>query len=216
MMNRNQISAFLALSVLYWMGLLALRGMALTWDMLVPFGTVVGAVSMTLVVFDAWAWKLPFFRGWLIKRPNLNGTWKTELQSNWIDPGTGNTIPPIGCYTVIRQTASLLSIRLVTAESRSESVSAGIEVCPDGTFEVNCSYRNKPKALYRSRSEVHYGAMILAAESANPSRLDGEYWTDRKTSGSLVLTDRKSKVVLTFEEAQALFKEPEPALIVPD
>lgn len=204
-MTRNQITAFLALAVLYWIGLLALRGVALSWEMLLPFSGVVAAVSLTLLLFDSWAWKLPIFQGWLIKRPILHGTWKTELQSDWIDPATGTNIPPINCYIIFRQTASLLSIRLVTPESRSESVSAGIEVCVDGTFEVNCSYRNKPKALYRHRSEVHYGAMLLAADSPTPIRLEGEYWTDRKTSGSAVLTDRKSKTVMTFEEAQALF-----------
>lgn len=206
MLTRSQISAFLGLSVVYWIGLLAWRGVPLSWEMLAPFGSVVGAVSLTIFVFDVWAWKWIIFRGWLIKRPNLHGTWKTELQSDWINPETNEGIPTIHCFMVIRQTASKLSIRLVTEESRSQTVSAGVEACSDGTFEVSCTYRNKPRSAFRYRSEVHYGAMLLLAESANPLRIEGEYWTDRKTSGSVTLMDRKPKTPVTFEEAQALYK----------
>lgn len=205
MMTRTQISAFLGLSLILWIGLLALRHVPITWAMLAPFSSVVGLVSLALLIFDAWAWKLPLINGLLIKRPILHGTWKTQLQSDWIDPETGTGIPPIHCYVVIRQTASMLSIRLVTPESQSETVSAGIEPCNDGTFEVSCTYRNKPKSRYRYRSEVHYGAMLLSVESARPTVSAGEYWTDRKTTGSVTLSERKSKTVMTFEQAENLF-----------
>lgn len=206
MLTRTQISAFLALSVAFWIALLAYGGTPLSWAMLAPFSSVVGAVSAIMLLFDVWAWKLLIFRGWLIKRPVLHGTWKTELQSDWINPETGEAVPAIDCFIIIRQTASKLSIKLVTRESRSETVSAGIECCPDGTFEISCTYRNKPKSMYRYRSEVHYGAMLLAAENATPQRLEGEYWTDRKTMGSIVMTDRKTKTPLSFDEAEALYQ----------
>lgn len=205
MLTRPQISAFLALSLGFWIGLLALRGVPLSWEMLLPFGSVVGAVSIVLLIFDAWAWKLPIFRGWLIKRPFLNGTWKTELQSDWVNPETGKGVALIHCFMVIRQTSSKLSIRLITPESNSETVSAGVEVCSDGTFEISCTYRNKPKSMYRYRSEVHYGAMLFSAENATPIRLEGEYWTDRKTTGSIVLSDRNPRTPMTYDEARELF-----------
>lgn len=207
MPTRPQITAFLGLSVAFWAGLLALRGVPMTWELLLPFGSVVGAVSLTLVIFDEWAWKLPIFRGWLIKRPVLHGTWKAVLQSGWINPETKQGIAPISCYIVVRQSASKLSIRLVTSESRSETVSAGVEVCSDGTFEISCTYRNQPKSIYRHRSELHYGALLIAADRARPTRLEGEYWTDRKTTGLVAMSECSPKTVSTFDEAQALFSE---------
>lgn len=207
MPTRTQVSAFLALSVTFWVGFLAFSGTPLNWEMLAPFGLVVGAVSAVLLVFDAWAWRLPIFRSWLIKRPVLHGTWKTELQSDWTNPETGEDAPTIHCFMVIRQTASKVSIRLVTPESKSETVSAGIEVCSDGTFELSCTYRNKPKAMYRHRSEVHYGAMLLGIENQMPQRLEGEYWTDRKTTGSVSLSERIAKTPITFDEAMALYED---------
>jgi hypothetical protein len=206
MMTRNQVSAFLALSLVFWVALLLWRDVPITLEMLLPFGSVVGAVSLSLLVFDQWAWHWPIFRGWLVKRPRIHGTWAVELKSDWIDPSTSHGIAPIHCYMVVRQTASSLSFRLITSESRSETVSAGIEVCRDSTFEISCAYRNKPRSEFRHRSEVHYGAMLLVADTASPARLEGEYWTDRKTTGTITLGPRKAGVCMTFEEAEALFE----------
>lgn len=205
MLTRNQITAFLALSVAFWVGLLLWRGVPVTMEMLLPFSGVVGAVSLVLLVFDRWAWHWFVFRGWLVKRPYVHGTWRAELVSDWIDPATQVPIAPISAYMVIRQTFSTLSLRLLTAESRSETVSSGIEVCPDGTFEINSAYRNKPKAAYRHRSEVHYGALLLQADTATPETLEGDYWTDRKSLGTITLSDRRSKICGSLAEAQRLF-----------
>ncbi len=206
MLTRIQISAFLVLSVATWAISLWLQGISLTWEMLAPFSTVVGTVSLALLIFDTWAWKWFIFRGWLIKRPILCGTWKTTLQSDWVNPETGEVIGPIECFMIMRQTATKLDISLVTPESRSQTVSAGIEICRDGTFEISSTYRNKPRSMFRKRSEVHYGAVLLSAETATPKALSGEYWTDRKTTGNLNLVDRNPKTCLTFEEAVALFE----------
>lgn len=205
MLTRTQITAFLALSVTFWTGMLLLRGVALTGEMLVPFSSVVAAVSACLFVFDRWIWHWPIFRGWLIKRPNLHGTWQAELNSDWINPETQAAIPPIRGFMVVRQTASALHFRLLTEESRSDTVSSGIEPCRDDTFEISCAYRNKPRALFRHRSEVHYGAMLLAADSYSPTRIEGEYWTDRKTTGAVTLTDKRRTLCATFEDARKTF-----------
>ena len=205
MLTRNQITAFLALSILYWVALLLIKGTPVTVELLLPFGTVVTCVSLSLLAFDRWLWKLSLFRGWLIKRPVLGGVWRAEIRSDWISTETGKTLPPIPCYMVVRQTASALTFRLITRESRSETVSAGIEDCADGTYEVNCAYRNRPRAEFRHRSEVHYGAFLLTAEGLRPAHLEGDYWTDRKTIGTLSLIERKAGTCIGFEECERLF-----------
>ena len=49
------------------------------------------------------------------------------------------------------------------------------------------------------------GAMLLTPESSTPARLEGEYWTDRKTIGSVTLTDRRRGHPTTFTEAEGAF-----------
>lgn len=207
MPTRNQITAFLTLSVAFWIALLVWRGVPVTREMLLPFSTVVSAVSLVLLLFDRWAWHWIVFRGWLIKRPYMDGTWRAELVSDWVVPTTGSVVAPVEGFMVVRQTASTLSLRLFTRESRSDTVSAGIEVCPDGTFEINCAYRNRPKGAHRPRSEIHYGALLLHADSAAPGRLEGDYWTDRKTLGSMVLSERIRDHCASFDDAHVRFDD---------
>ncbi|MGY3568714.1 hypothetical protein [Vibrio paucivorans] len=46
-----------------------------------------------------WSWKI--FKGWYVKRPDLRGTWKVELKSNWVNPETGEKAAPIYGYAVV-------------------------------------------------------------------------------------------------------------------
>jgi hypothetical protein len=46
---------------------------------------------------------------------------------------------------------------------------------------------NTPKAGVRERSEIHYGSTILNFDGFNVTKMDGEYWTDRKTTGEIIL-----------------------------
>lgn len=205
MLTRNQIATFLGLSAVYWMLFLLVRGVPVTVDLLLPFGVVVGAVSITLGIFNRWAWHWRIFNGWLVNRPYVQGTWKVTLKSDWKNPESGEQISPIDAFLVIRQTGSDISLRLFTTESRSETVSSGIETCKDGTFEISCTYRNKPGAEFRHRSEVHYGAMILFVDQKSPGSVEGDYWTDRKTTGTVLLTERKAKLAASYRDAEELF-----------
>jgi hypothetical protein len=47
-------------------------------------------------------------------------------------------------------------------------------------------YTNTPRVLVRDRSTVHNGAATLRVSMAPELRLEGEYWTNRKTTGEMV------------------------------
>jgi hypothetical protein len=176
--------------------------------MMVPFGVAVSALTLLTLGFDKWAWKYGCFKGWLVKRPRREGTWKVVLQSKWIDPATGNQIAPIACYMVIRQTYSSLTLRLFTPESSSVSISASVLTTEDCVYRVAATYQNDPKIELRNvRSEIHYGALILNVNDDPVTSLNGHYWTDRSTSGTLALSERKPTLASSFESAGALFSQ---------
>ena len=54
--------------------------------------TAVSVLLLILAAFDKWLWKLPILNGWFAKRPDLNGTWKVVIQTDWEDPETGEII----------------------------------------------------------------------------------------------------------------------------
>jgi hypothetical protein len=89
--------------------------------------------------------------------PDLNGTWKVAIH-----PTAPETSPEkVIAYMVIRQTFSTVSLRLFTAESHSETLSARVVRCDDGTCNLAAVYRNTPRLQARDRSPLHHGALLL-------------------------------------------------------
>jgi hypothetical protein len=151
------------------------------------------------IAFTRWIWKWKCWQGWLVYVPNLQGTWRGELRSDWVDPSTQLGIEPIPVLLTIRQTFLTTSCTLMTAESRSYSIAADFNR-PFGDSEICLTYlyTNRPKAIVRDRSAVHDGAAMLQIIKEPTRRLEGEYWTSRKTRGELSLTFKSPRLAERF------------------
>ncbi|MEJ0011260.1 MAG: hypothetical protein WDM94_01275 [Bauldia sp.] len=206
MLTRLHITLLLILAVAVWAATLVVLGIPLSWDYLKPFTIAVAVLTTICIVFDKWLWSLSVFKGWLVQRPNLNGTWKATLASDWKDPQTGQSIPPIECVMVITQTFSKMTTRLFTPESNSFLYANRLVCQDDGVFQLYGIYLNTPKVELRGqRSEIHYGALILEVRGDPPTSLAGHYWTDRGTKGSLELSNRQWRRVASFNEGAMIF-----------
>lgn len=204
MLSRLHLSSILVVAAALWGVILVVEGVAVSGAWLRPFSIVVGALMLLLAVFDLWAWRFRILHGWFVPRPDLRGTWRVELQSDWKDPVTDAVIGPIVAYLVVRQTFSTLSIRMLTAESASELVAAEINKAGDGTYRLAAVYRNEPKLSVRERSPIHYGALVLDVQGDPVKDLAGYYWTDRNSRGELRSLARHKTVAGSFKEAQGL------------
>jgi hypothetical protein len=207
MISRIQISTFLVLTIAAWAILLWLRGTPITWQLFWPFSLVLSFLGITATAFERWLWKLPLLQGWFVKRPDVSGTWLVDLRSEWVNQRTGAKLDPIGCYMAVRQTLSSLNMCLLTPESSSWFIAHKITLSDDDVYQIAGVYLNNPKLPLRGdRSEIHYGAVLLDIQGFPPESLEGHYWTDRNSRGTMVLTHRKKKVFSTFEQAQAAFQ----------
>jgi SMODS-associating 2TM, beta-strand rich effector domain len=84
----------------------------------------------------------------------------------------------------IRQTFSTIGIVMFTSESMSHSTASSLEESDDSGVK---RLTNVPRIPVRERSIVHDGAAVLRIIS-NPQRaLEGEYRTNRKSTGELSL-----------------------------
>jgi hypothetical protein len=207
MLARVHIASFIGLTILVWLIALWIQGQpVLSLDFLRPFSFVVAAIGALVGIFARWAWAWPLFRGWYVKRPDVRGTWKVVLQSNWVNPDTGKGIDPITAYFAARQTLTGLSLRLMTPESRSKLIAHSIELEDDGIYRIAGIYRNEPRVeLQGDRSEIHHGSLLLEVYGVPPESMEGHYWSDRGTRGTMTVTDRKKKVYDTYEQASAAF-----------
>jgi hypothetical protein len=200
------VKTIIYVTVAAWAIFLLASGQHLSSDMLRPLSTVSSVLVLLSIAFELWLWKLPLFQGWLVKRPVIEGTWRTELRSNWKDP-TGTVIPPIEAFVVIRQTLLSLSLRLMTKESSSCLIGTEIVCSTDGLYCVSGVYRNEPRLRDRRHSPIHFGAVRLQVIDTPIQMLEGHYWTDRNTAGEMQLTDRQKKKFQDFKSAQDHFAQ---------
>lgn len=161
------------------------------------------AVSF-LTMWDYWIWHLPFVQN-LPKVPrDLRGTWKGTLESFWIDPSTGLTPPIKNAYLVIKQSASTISVVMLTNESRSKSSLASIS--DDGvSASLDYMYLNRPDSRFEPQSSMHHGSTSLNIVGRPAIRLRGRYWTSRDSKGELVFEQRTVQLADDFLQAETFF-----------
>lgn len=207
-LSRPHIYVFLGLSAIFWFACLLFFGVPVSWEFFKPFSITVGLLLGVGWLFEnhLWSEEKLFF---LSKRPDIRGTWSVELQSNWKNPETGQVIEPIQCYAVITQSFSKLELTLMTKESRSWLMSSDF-TSPNKSdgIELFGVYTNQPKRELRdTRSQIHNGAFRfqLHGPKSKPDSMEGEYWTDRSTGGSLNFHSRIKEERTTYETAEAAF-----------
>lgn len=210
--TRLYVGTFLALCVLLWAGVLYLRGVPLALEHLLPFTLVLGAVTGLVGVFSRYLWSVCTLHGWFVERPDLRGTWKGELVSDWVDPQTGSRRPAIACYVGVAQSLFRLNLHLMTPESASDFIAHAIRPLRGSTaYEVIGVYQNTPDVhLRQERSPIHFGTLKLETHGpsrSRPQRLEGEYWTDRKTFGTMKLFWCTRELHTRFGDADAALRD---------
>ena len=136
-----------------------------------------------------------------------------EIQSSYIDPTTKQNVPTIVCYMGIEQTLSELKMHLMTPESEtSSSIASHIKSSPTGNcYQVICVYTNEPNIHLRdkSTSQTHKATLIADTHGSGvrPDTLTAQYWTDRKTVGTMDFNRRVNRVFTHFKDADRYFKQ---------
>lgn len=188
-----------------WLALLVLAGVSGQFDQVSRITSIVPALLVGAWLFERYLWRWAPLHPRVVHTPVIRGTWRGELASLWINPQTGEQPAVKTIYLAIEQTLTTVSVRLHSDESSSEQIS-GIVSVRKATDErvVIWTYVNTPRIALRERSRPHYGGALLTTFGDPPGRLEGEYWTDRQSKGSLSLRGHSPDIADSFEHAQAL------------
>ncbi len=137
-------------------------------------GEAVAFSVFVMLIYEKWLWKL----NPLEETPVLRKKYTGVLRS---------TYDGIERVAVLEIKQTLLSIRVVfiTEESKSKSILSSIEKIQD-EWQLTYCYLNVPQANVRERSRIHYGTALLCIE--NPEEIQGQYFTDRQTTGDMRFT----------------------------
>lgn len=192
------VYAVVILSAFFWYGLAFFSGKDISklWDFVKLIPNVVTADLVALFVFTKWGWKWRIFRKWLVPFPDLNGTWKGQINTTWVDPKTDKRPAPIPVILTIKQSFTNVSCVMRTAEMTSYSYAEDFKLDNEKQIkQLVYSYTSMPNVKVTERSPAHNGTIILDMMGTPVKKLKGYYWTARKTTGEVELTFWK-KVLL--------------------
>lgn len=187
------ISAIIIVAAAVWAISLLFFGVDLSWEYAKPFSFTVAIVTALLTAFDRTLWRYWPFR-LFHTTPDLSGEWAASLVSSYSEQGSRENKTITGTAT-ITQTYSTLSVRLVTGEepneNRSFQLAGRLIRHSDGAYEVIGVYQSDPDILARgTETEIHYGAFRYRVVGKPSKKMNGHYWTDRNTKGSIQLKKR--------------------------
>lgn len=147
---------------------------SLGYNFLGFIGEAIGIAAIVMAVFNKWAWKWKWLH-WTHDVPvlakNYNGTFISDYDG----------VKRFGMI-VINQTFLTVTVQLKTDESNSRSLTASFSEV-QSVKHLIYNYQNDPRAEIQDRSPMHYGTAMLNV--SNPMILEGNYFTGRKSRGSM-------------------------------
>lgn len=188
---------FLILSAIIWFAIAQIQDLDLTTfkDFIRPIPDVVTFDLILSFLFVKWGWRWKYFQGWLVPFPDLTGTWLGTIQSEWRTED-GSRLDPIPAVLTINQTFSHISCVLRTSEMESHSYVEGFYIDKDRQIRKLCySYTSTPKITLRERSTPHDGTALFSIIGKPVERLEGEYWTQRQTIGSINMKYKSRDII---------------------
>lgn len=150
------------------------------WWLDVP--SVFGFYMIFHFLFDHYLWKLRiFYKLKIIRIPNLNGSWKGEIESSHDEFQNKYEI-----LLEIYQSWTRISISLKSPLSSSKSEICGINIGDNKKIILTYQYFNEPNIKSNENLQIHRGTSLLYYNQEQKS-LEGYYYSGkgRHNHGSL-------------------------------
>ena len=170
--------------------------------------SALGVPSLLVLAFA----KLNWTNGWLARllgRRMVHGLWWGELQTEFKPTPDANPIAPIEIAFVVKQTYFMLSIQSYTASQPANSTLETLIVDPRSA-RAQLKYVFEMQRLHLAEDKITTGYGDLRLTSGD-TRLEGHYWTNAPTRGSigLRLVSRNCDDIDSFADAQRVRIEAE-------
>lgn len=166
----------------------------------VSFGITLTTLFWTYYFSKGWKWKIS---NWVFYRPNINGTWAGTIISDYIDE-SGKKVPPIEFYIVIRQ--SFIKIHFTTFTKNFVGVSyAETFALNEDKGLKNVAYLYKKDSTQSNDEHLREGATELRLVIDKKEKiLEGKYWSNTKTQGTVSVTLISKTHVDSFNNAKKI------------
>lgn len=142
-------------------------------------GEAVFVAGILLLFYNKFLWRVLNFWKIPVLAKEYNGTFISSFDGKERE-----------ARLVVTQSFLSIKIKMKTAESWSASICESLDV-QNGVNILTYTYLNKPELKLYDRSKMHYGTATFDCD--NPKRLQGDYYTERKTTGSMVFEAKPKK-----------------------
>ena len=204
-MNKEDLERFVKLTAGITVGVLAflvwfLDDMRIGSHITDRVSTAISVTSAFWVFYAKWGWRM-WPASLLFTRPNLRGTWIGHLESDW-QRGAGNPGSVIPIVFAINQSFFSLIIHSLTKDQEGLSDVAKIVVKEDPGVTY-LSYVYSLREEFRAGMGNQQGAAELRLVKGGQPELRGEYWTNTKTRGRLLLRRCSARTVGSYDDARS-------------
>lgn len=208
MLSELRVWSLIAVTGAVWLALVAASLASGNTDGLSVIVDILPVLLILAAAFEKRGWRAQWLHPRWVSPPVVIGTWRGTL-THYRD---GQEATTKRVYVVVRQSLTAASVRLLSDESASEQVAGGVYPGESGYPTVAYLYRNRPGiGLRHGTSNVQYGAAQLEIIGDPAKGMNGEYWTERYTKGSLAFREHSPTLAQTYEEAEKLtFGDPRP------
>lgn len=205
LLNTEELKKFIYLTaILFTAFMLLLVGVMdrfeIGWQTLGRLPAAITATVFSWAAIVKWGWKRwPFTL--LLRVPILEGTWTGHLESDWVR-GADNPQREIPIVFVIRQ--NLLSLTVLSFTEDRHGISYVAQLLKNEMANtVKLVYVYSLREEFRAGEGVQQGTAEVRVIGRQGDELRGEYWTNTKTRGRLILIRRSSQEVGSFQEAKS-------------
>ncbi len=156
--------------------------------------TGIGAPPLLVLALSKLAWTRKWL-SWLLGRRMVHGLWWGDLRTDFRPAGASEAMAPIPIAFVIKQTYFFLSIQSYTATQPAHSTQESLVVEPRSE-RARLQYVFEMQRLAFGEDKITFGYGDLRL-TASDTHLEGHYWTNSPTRGSIhldLVTNKFSKI----------------------
>ncbi|EHZ2908330.1 hypothetical protein K5N86_004194 [Vibrio parahaemolyticus] len=210
-MNQTEVKVFSAGSIFigatFWVVPFFLNGFeVLSLDSLKYLNLGVTMAGLFWFFYFKWAWKWNFLRN-ILYRPNLNGTWLGEFESDWTNE-LGEVNPPKRFVLVIRQHWFTISVRAFTSLQKTESYVETLMIDDNKGAKLLAYLFSEKRAGVGEHGPRQGAAELDLVEASAKKILEGHFWTQAGTRGYIRVKQISDSVHMdSFEQAESKWSD---------
>lgn len=170
------IAIFVIRYLMGYIGVLSFLKCETWYDYLGTAGEAISMTTIIMALYDKFLWSI----NPLDSTPRLKGIYTGKLIYDYNGQHKRKNIK-----VDIAQTSLKVTVKITTNEITSNTITSDL-IEENGEYVLYYTYLTNPSSQYSAQNPIQHGTCRLI--QTDKDKLEGQYWTSRKTIGDIKLT----------------------------